>query len=160
LAFLKAGDYLCTQEDLKVHVVLGSCVSVFFYSPRLKLGGGFHAFLPSQEQRGNAVEPLQSDWQFVDRALPRLIRDFQSRGIGPEETRVFLAGGASNLQAGRSRSVGDMNVGLALSILEAGNYVLNGRETGGTAGRVCHFYPASGKLSIRIMGDPPQFREF
>ena len=155
--FLQPGDLYFGDEDTKIRTVLGSCVSLTFWHPALRIGGMSHCLLPSRG-KGSASGVL--DGRYVDEALPWLTREIVAHGTRPGEYEIKLFGGAdmfprSNLAT--DMGIGRKNVGHAVSILERMGMTITTKDVGGTVSRSLIFDLASGDVWVRrgTAGEPP-----
>lgn len=155
--FLQPGDLYFGDEDTKIRTVLGSCVSLTFWHPKLRIGGMSHCLLPTN---GNAAASGELDGRYVDEALPWLAREIIGHGTHPGDYEIKLFGGGDMFP--RSNLVTDMgigrkNVAQALSILGQMGVTLAKQDVGGTVSRSLIFDLASGDVWVRrgTVGEPP-----
>lgn len=146
--FLKPGEAYVGEEPTVVTTVLGSCVSITLFSPRLKLGAICHTILPSGDSRDG-----DNQYKYVDQTLRRLLGIFDSYGIRRREIEVKLFGGSNMLEQPErredSRSVGEQNVRKALAVIEEEGLTLISSDTGGCGGRKILFYTHTGQVMLR-----------
>jgi len=169
IIFLKPGQLFFSDKNmldsLKVTTVLGSCISVILYNPRLKMSAMCHAVMPwCREEDECGIESLlgrnktcplnySEPNRYVNCALKNMIGQFRRWGIAPEETKVRLFGGADMFDYGHSRSlkisVGSQNIYAAKKIIEAEKMHLAKEEVGGMVGRKIVFFPKTGRLLLK-----------
>ena len=131
VAYLYPGELMVSREPCAVSTVVGSCVAVFLWDARLRLGGMNHYLLPQGEASPrygvNAVRAL------VDKLL--------ALGGAPETLAAKVFGGAHVLgHAPAGNHLGKQNSDLAFSLLQDFRIRVLAADVGGTRGRrvVCH----------------------
>ena len=137
-------------KDVLVAYGLGSCVAVCLYDPVNQVGGMIHALLPtSPKGNPNPANPIK----FVDQGVPLLIKELEKMGGKQSRLKVYLCGGARMLTipGDDTLHVGARNVIAAEEALEKARLNINGRATGGEAGRTVKFYIESGEVTIRSL---------
>lgn len=146
------------NSPAKIITVLGSCVSVVFYNERLRLASMCHALLPEYQQTGDG-ERCAAPFKYMGYVLPEMIRKLGRFGVGARATDVYLFGGSDmfNHETVHSRqpSVGRLNVEAARTILGSVGLDIRKSDVGGSHGRKIYFYPHSGRLEIKRLGQQP-----
>jgi len=140
--FLKPAQLLIAEKPTIITTVLGSCVSVVLYSPRLRTGAICHATLPS----GPDDEPSK----YVDQSIRYMLDYFQQLEISRRETIIKLFGGADMFTAENPRSgkqtVGAQNISVAMATLHQMGLEPMVADVGGTQGRKLIFYSETGEV--------------
>jgi chemotaxis protein CheD len=141
--FLKPGELYVGEESAQVATILGSCVSVTMFSPRVRIGAICHALLPS----GRAPEPFR----YVDSAILHMLDTFAERGVRGDELEIKLIGGADVLEhpGSDTATVGRRNIETAMKILKERNLALAGSDVGGTMGRKVYFWTRTGTVLMK-----------
>ncbi len=129
--------------------VLGSCLGVALYHPRLHVGAFAHVVLP--ESNGRSGPP----GKFADVAIPYMIDQLRPRGATPAGLVAKIAGGACMFGAGGPLQIGDANAQKVIELLKAAGIRIAGKHIGGTKGRRVIFQCATGDLTVQIAGQPP-----
>src|SRR5262245_31732502 len=110
--YLHPGQMCFCDRPSRVETVLGSCVSVTMWNPRLGFGCICHAVLPWR--RNDADEPLK----FVDSSIQSMLRILERHSSRRQDVEVKLFGGASMRRlAPNHKSVGRQNIDAALKLL-------------------------------------------
>lgn len=148
--YLKPGELLVTHEPTLVTTVLGSCVAVTFFSPRLRLAAICHAMLPRPKQRGSVPEESDTRFKYLSEAIPYMAEKFARLGISPLEVDVKLFGGG-NVIGGKQpdrpeRRLGSVNVQTARDLLEAASFQIRASNVGGDRGRKILFDTSTGEV--------------
>ena len=145
--FLRPGDMALAADPTVAVTVLGSCISITLYHPRLKIGAICHAVLPISDG-GNPGK-------FVNTAVQHMIDQFIGLKINPAELVAKLFGGAdmfSDTDTERSdRGVGAQNVREAIKCLNGFGLNVSSSDTGGHQGRKLIYYTHTGEVFIKLV---------
>ena len=147
--YLHPGELYTSPEAANVMIILGSCVAVCLYNPRLAIGGATHFLLPTLEGQG-----LPSP-RCGDVAIERLLQELRLAGSKNKDLQAELYGGASVLQAfskGSGELIGDKNVRLAVETLSREAIPIVRRDTGGAKGRKINMRTDTGKTTCKLIG--------
>jgi chemotaxis protein CheD len=153
---LKIGEGIVTRRALLISTVLGSCVSVTFFSRRLQLAGIFHAMLPVITQ---SYRPCNEPCRFVDSAIEAVYGNFEKRGLHPEEVEVKLFGGAFSMGLREEHpdrcmiDVGGRNVLTAREVLAAKGLEIRSDQVQGTRGRKLLFNTRTGEVWVKLLNN-------
>ncbi|MBN2296376.1 MAG: chemotaxis protein CheD [Pirellulales bacterium] len=125
--------------------VLGSCIGLAFYNPRIKAGTFAHIVLPEAADRPG------SKGKFADTAIPEMIRIMQSYGVMPGGIVAKMAGGANMFGHGGPMQIGDMNTKAVKSGLEKAGIKILFEDTGGQKGRRVVFDCRDGEYLVQTV---------
>jgi len=143
--YLNPGELVVAEEPAQVTTVLGSCVSVTLFSPRLRVGAICHAVLPN----GKTNQPSR----FVDQSVRYMLNYFRKQKIGPDEIVAKLFGGADMFTQidprCKDQSVGAQNIRAALDSLRESGLELSALDVGGQQGRKLIFYSHTGEIFLK-----------
>jgi len=90
--FLQPGEFYFGEERTRIRTLLGSCVAVTLWHPRLKVGGMCHYMLPRRPRRkGWEAEPL--DGRYAEDAMKMFQREIDRTRTRTSEYWVKLFGG-------------------------------------------------------------------
>lgn len=104
--FLQPGEFYFGERDARIRTVLGSCVSITLWHPRLLIGGMCHYMLP--HRNGGAVVLL--DGRYADEAMQLFMREILVSGTRPDEYQVKLFGGGRMFLADKRRELCGLTV--------------------------------------------------
>src|SRR5262249_14323447 len=142
--YLHPGQMCFCDQPTRVETVLGSCVAVTMWNPRLQIGCICHAVLPSS--RGSDSEPLT----YVDSSIQCMLNVLARHSSRRQDLQVKLFGGATMRRlVPHQNSVGRQNVDAAMALLREEGFTLCTSDTGGTAGRKLLFYTATGEVFVK-----------
>ncbi len=111
--FLQPGDYFVGDASFRIRTLLGSCVSITLWQPRLRIGAMSHFLLP---ERGNGQSP---DARYGEDALALMLADLRPYGVRGSECEAKIFGGG-DMFPGRARKgpgIGEKNGAAARSLL-------------------------------------------
>lgn len=145
------GQISVTRSPGLLSAVLGSCVGISLYHPRLHVAALSHVVLPNSEGRGNGAAG-----KFADTAVPAMLEILAKEGVPKAGLIAKIAGGASMFGKPGPLQIGDANVRAVLDMLEKHLLMPVAQDVGGTKGRRVTFDPANGQLLIEVVGDPPR----
>jgi len=142
--FLHPGNIFARQGRHLVSTILGSCVSVCFWDPLLRVGGLNHYLLPFWNGEG-----LPSP-RFGNIAIEKLVEKLVQCGSHPGNLTAKLFGGAAVLET-RSGilNVGTRNIDVASEMLYKLHIPVVASDVGGTEGRKVIFNAETGAVYVR-----------
>jgi chemotaxis protein CheD len=133
--FLHPGDFHFAGPDTRIVTLLGSCVSITVWCPRLRVGGMCHYMLPS---RGVIPEGASYDGRYGDEAMKLLMNHIWRLDADPAQFQAKVFGGANMfpLQCQRNEmNVGERNIEMALTLLERYEIPIKAKHIGGDGHR-------------------------
>jgi len=146
---LNIAELIVAKEDIVVSTVLGSCISVFLFSPTKRAGGVIHYALPRRFDL-KEDEPLK----YGDFAIPKLIAEMEN--LTGTESSTFVAkliGGANNVGSSKPHNnIGNENIYIAREILKQYGIKIIAEDVGGRVGRKALFHICTGRLQSALVG--------
>lgn len=152
--YLKPGDIYVSEEPALIATLLGSCVSVTMFSPRLRAGAICHGQLPSCKE----IKPCECEQfcdegiRFVDCSILRMLEWFMQKGVDREDIDVKVFGGSDMFGAKESSSkatVGQQNINMAIHVLEKEMLRISASDVGGIRGRKIIFATNTGEVLLK-----------
>jgi chemotaxis protein CheD len=134
----------------RLTTIVGSCIAIALYSPRLRLGMLSHAVLPRSS--GATQYPAK----FADTAVSHMLSVLAQHGATPGGLIAKIAGGACMFGDGKFMQIGETNVQAAHEALAAADIRIVGQHVGGNAGRRISFDLATGSVTVECFGQPSQ----
>jgi chemotaxis protein CheD len=148
--YLKPGEMFVSDKPASISTVLGSCISVTFFNPRLRIGAICHGLLPMCKKENPCDGSCDEGFRYVDCSIKCMCKTFKSLGIEPSEIEVKIFGGADTIfKDGNTESVGIQNTKIALSMLKDRNLKLKASDTGGSRGRKLIFFSHTGEVLVK-----------
>lgn len=148
--FVQPGESHLVRGRAILRTLLGSCVGVTFWHPRLEIAALCHPMLPHCSGR-HADQPVDTGRRYVDFAIRDLASQLLALGARPEETQVKLFGGADVLTGGGAgrRTVGSLNGEAALRCLRSEGFRIAASRLGGISGLHLTFLTETGEVRVR-----------
>jgi chemotaxis protein CheD len=149
---IQPGELYLARRPMVLRTILGSCVSVTFWSARLGAGALCHGVLPRCPRNWPAGTEVWEGHRYVDFSIRYLAEKFDALGVARNELEIKVFGGADVLPvAGRSgkATVGALNCQAALEVLEEENFIVMASDLGGIRGRTIHFHTGTGEVFVR-----------
>ncbi len=144
------GQIASARTPNKLKSVLGSCVGVAIFHPRVPAAVLAHVVLP--ESAGRPGSP----GKFADTAVAHMVQLLNMMGV-PRAGRVAkMVGGACMFVASGPMQVGDSNVEAVTRALSDAGIRVVAKDVGGTAGRRLTFDCSNRELMVEIVGKPPR----
>lgn len=136
-----------------LRTILGSCVGICIYDPKMKIGGMAHIMLPSSKR------PTSNIKKYADTAIPLMITEMMELGADRDRMVAKLAGGATMFKHSENSLMGDIgknNIQSVKEILLSLRIPVLSEELGGDFGRTIDFYLETGQLKIKTIGQEPK----
>ncbi|HVY27891.1 MAG TPA: chemotaxis protein CheD [Polyangiaceae bacterium] len=145
--YVEPGQLLVCAEPKRLRTILGSCVSVCFYDPELRIGGMNHFMLP------RAPGGSGGGFRYGDAAMHGLLERMQRLGCQPRQLCAHVYGGAKVLAAISGMThLGQGNVDFALDWLDERGITIVSSGVLGTWARRLDLDVASGACSEQLLG--------
>ncbi|MEO5349065.1 MAG: chemotaxis protein CheD [Magnetococcus sp. YQC-3] len=154
---LDPGELFISTRPAEVHTILGSCVSVTFYHPRLKQGAICHGRKPSRDCQStpSGLKICRELGDYVSCSLAFMLAYFNQQGVAHQEMEVKLFGGAmmfNNLAATNDNAVltlGKRNIDTAMDFIRNQRLHLTSSDVGGPWARQIIFNTATGEIKLK-----------
>lgn len=147
---LGAGELFFGQAPAIVHTLLGSCVAITLWHPRLRCGGMCHYLLP---RRADYVRNHHGRGHYGSDAIAFFLEQARRAGCRPADFHVKIFGGGQmfdDLPAKESPvDVASNNVEIGLALLGEGGFVVRAADTGGVRYRKIFLDLESGDVWVQ-----------
>lgn len=146
--FLNPGDYAFGDEQVRMRTLLGSCVAVTFWHPKLRLGAMCHYLLPARPT-GQGEPPCG---KYAEDVIPLIAARFLGQGLPAQDFQVKMFGGSNmfpGLSLGESLSIGAKNIQMGLAALTRCGFNILNYDLAGGANRTVVFDLWSGEVWVR-----------
>jgi chemotaxis protein CheD len=154
--FLQPGDFYFGDRDTRIRTLLGSCVSITMWHPRLHVGGMCHFMLP---ERGPRARSDGLDGRYAEDAIALFQRELRALRVRAEEFQVKLFGGgrmfrphARSVAHAAMLDVGQRNVDAARGLLHHHGFRVKAAHVAGEGHRNLIFDVGSGEVWMRHVG--------
>lgn len=143
------GQIVLAKRPGQLTAVLGSCVGVALYHPRIGVGALAHIVLPQASTRDCPPG------KFADLAIPDMLRQLEGMGALRGGLVAKVAGGACMFGTQGPLHIGETNVAAVLRLLETAGLRVAAQEVGGSKGRRVTLHVSSGDLVVEVVGRNP-----
>lgn len=133
------------QTTRPIATLLGSCVAVCFYDPKLKLAGMNHFLLPSRASKQLTDEDVVLNGDY---AMEVLRNAMYAKGASPNRM-VAKAFGGGTIVSSIQMAIGERNADFAMEWLEREHIPLVASDFGGAWSRKVIIDPATGDAFCR-----------
>lgn len=156
--YLNPGDLVITSKSEIIWTLLGSCISIIFYSQLKKISGVCHAQLPYEKSnlscKSTCPKPCgkneSDEFKFVTCSFKYMLDVFHEKGIYNSEIQVSLFGGASMLDSKNTVfKIGDMNIEKAMELINVNGLKIIRNDTGGSLSRSLIHHTDSGITKVK-----------
>lgn len=147
---LHPGEYFCSNEDVVMSTILGSCISVVLYDESKRQGGLNHFLLPRIGRVSDAGTIEEKSARYGVHAMEVLINNIMKMGSEKSSLKAKVFGGASMFgPMNKEHGVGYINTQFALQFLTKEGIPIIASNTGENTGRKIFFFPKTGKVLMR-----------
>ena len=98
--FLQPGEFYFGEKKTRIRTLLGSCVAITLWHPKLQIGGICHYMLPRRPRR-KGWEAERLDGRYAEDAMKMFLREIHRAGTRAGEFHVKLFGGGLMSRATR-----------------------------------------------------------
>lgn len=149
---LQPGEYYFSNDpNTRIRTLLGSCVSVTLWHPKLKIGGMCHFLLPKRKSSLKELNRQLADARYAEEALWLLREDIRHLGLPLSQFQAKLFGGGRmfNGDEGSIADVGCKNIQMAKDLLHSMGLNSISEHVGGTGHRNVFFDLWNGDVWVR-----------
>jgi len=142
------GQIAMGEPPQQMRAVVGSCIALALYHPRLKKGVMAHIVLPDSAGRGGAPG------KFADTAIPQMLTLLNGCGTPTHCLTAKLAGGANMFGSAGPLQIGGANAEAVCRALRTAGIHISAQDIGGNRGRRVTFDCDSGQMVVDSAGHP------
>lgn len=156
--FLQPGEVYFGDRGTRIRTVLGSCVSITFWHPRLLLGGMCHYMLPGCTGEGAG----RRDGRYADEAVSLLLEEMRAAGTRPGDyqAKIFGGGRMFSFEAGKGvLDIGNRNVDAGRRVLRLLGLEPASEHLAGVGHRSLIFDVASGDVWVKHLPERVELRD-
>ena len=136
--FLQPGEFYFGDEKTRIRTLLGSCVAITLWHPKLHIGGMCHYMLPKRpHSQADAVMAL--DGRYAEDAIKMFLHEISKARTRAAEYQVKLFGGGNmfvrNAKFTHHTSISDTNVNFGRAAIVQCGFHLAAEDMGGSGHR-------------------------
>jgi chemotaxis protein CheD len=144
--YVAPGHIFVSAAPAAATTILGSCIAVCLWEPRLRLGGMNHFMLPQFANAG-VVSP-----RFGNVAMEQLLERMRAAGARPGLLQARVFGGSCMFEQMRGpEHLGEKNAHLALDFLHARAIEIVELSVGGSRGRRVTYHTDEGTSCLKLI---------
>ena len=150
--FVQPGESHFVRQPTILRTLLGSCVGISFWVPRLQVGVLCHQQLPRAPYRSATQLSRSVGRRYVDFVIREIARQLDKLGAERTEVEVKLFGGGDVLLPSansRRPTVGQLNSEVAAKVLEEEGFSIAASSLGGSRGVNIHFNTETGEVLLQ-----------
>jgi chemotaxis protein CheD len=149
--FLQPGDFYFGDQETRIRTILGSCVAITLWHPRLLIGGMCHYMLPMRHQRNKLPE---LDGRYANDAMALFLGELKKTRTWPADYQVKIFGGGDQFphhepNQYQSISLPENNIYIGHSLLKQHGFTIKAVHLGGTGHRNIIFDVWSGEVWVK-----------
>lgn len=132
--YLHPNEFYWGDGETRIKTILGSCIAICMWHPKLKLGGMSHSLLPTRLD--GTLKAGGLDGKFVNEAVQLFLFEVLKSKTKPEDYKVKIFGGANVLAATNDeKTIGARNYEMGHKALGAAGFAVFSEHAGGTEAR-------------------------
>lgn len=148
--FLQPGEFFFGNQQARIQTLLGSCVAITLWHPRLQQGGMCHFILPGRS--GHFYR--RHDGRYANDAIALFMRELSRNQTHPSEYEVKLFGGGHMFSkhqhhAPTSVDIGQRNIEAGRRLLREHAFLIKAEHVGGDGHRNIVFDLACGHVWVK-----------
>lgn len=145
------GEYYCTNQDMVIVTVLGSCVSACIRDVGTGIGGMNHFMLPEggAADKDSLDNPVSASMRYGTYAMEVLINELLKKGARRERLEAKIFGGGNVLKAFTALNVGERNAEFVKKFLRAEGIRVAGEDLNDVYPRKVYFFPRTGRVLVK-----------
>ena len=148
--FLHPGEFCFLDDAAHVHTILGSCISITLWHPKLHIGGMCHFTLPKHPHKTH--EKTKLDGRYADDVMQMFKQAAGKFGTEIKEYDAKIFGGGNMMRSEGQNiedSIGSKNAAIAMQLLMAENVVIQVAHVGEFGHRRIVFDIDSGDVWVK-----------
>jgi chemotaxis protein CheD len=150
--FLQPGEFYFGENKTRIRTLLGSCVAITLWHPKLEVGGMCHYMLPRRPRRkGWETEPL--DGRYAEDAMKLFLREIHRTRTRAAEFQVKLFGGGQMFRAAnpleKRQTIAQANIEFGRAAIAQCGFKLSAENLGGNGHRNVILDVWSGDVWVR-----------
>jgi len=151
--FLHPGQFSFTEKDVHIHTLLGSCIAITLWHPRLHIGGMCHFTLPSYI--GEPVSNRKLSGRYADDVMQMFRHEAERYNtiLSEYDAKVFGGGNMIRLKGENvDNTIGTKNASAAMKLLMQENINIMVMHVGEFGHRRIAFDVMTGDVWVRHVG--------
>lgn len=150
--YLHPGGFYFSRENVKIHTLLGSCISITLWHPERRIGGMCHFTLPKKPHTRAGGDEL--DCRYADDVIQKFRKEVKRHGTAMQEYQAKIFGGGNMLRTASQNtenSIGTKNSAAAMMLLMQENMNILVAQVGEFGHRRVVFDTRTGEVWVRYI---------
>ena len=152
--YLHPGDVYIARCPTIIYTVLGSCVSITFYSPEFRIGAMCHGTLPQHPTSdGLPLKNNRNCFHYMDCSILRILQFYKNKGIDYNSIIIKMFGGAKIFGhiSKKQHTIGRQNIDISKKVLRKNGIHAYFSDIGGNKGRRIAFNSQTGHVASTLL---------
>lgn len=150
LHFIQSGQIHLAEIGEEIATILGTCVALCVYDPKLGIAGMCHYLLPADTFSGSGNRSItENPFNFGDFAIPTLLGLFKKRGSDRNDLQVSILGGSVVGNGDLAVKVATENIACAERWIERLGLNLHKKKTGLPEGMQVRISATTGGIYLK-----------
>lgn len=132
--FLQPGEFYFGENMTRIRTLLGSCVAITLWHPKLRVGGMCHYMLPRRPRR-KGWEAESPDGRYAEDAMKMFLQEIHCTRRHAAEFQVKLFGGGHMFKAApavdRRPTIAEENIEFGRTAIAHCGFKFSGEDLGG-----------------------------
>jgi chemotaxis protein CheD len=158
MIYLEPGKVHFAETPSRIVTILGSCLAVSMWVPRLRVGALCHAFLPKCQTWNKCRTYCLERFRYVHCTIPWMLGQLSLPGVHRSEIEIKLFGGGDMFNSSglgdEKMGVGKQNAATALNILRKEGLAVVSQDLEGSIGRKIIFNTGTGEVWLKRIKQP------
>ncbi len=150
--YLLPGEYFVGDARYRIRTLLGSCVSITLWHPRLRVGAMSHFLLSERDPGTESEHGEELSGRYGREAMALMVAQLQERGVRLRECEAKIFGGGTmfpSIESGPQEGIGHRNGVAAERLLAEYGVPVVSESLFGTGHRQILFDVATGDVWVR-----------
>lgn len=132
---------------VRLHTLLGSCVSVVLWHPEKRIAGMSHGIMPDRGAKARTGGP---DGRYCNEAIELFQREVTKLSLSPQQFSAYIVGGGVMYALdSQATSVGNRNMEVTRDLVQRAGFNLRGEHAGALGYRKLAIDLATGVVSVQ-----------
>ncbi|MBK8186349.1 MAG: chemotaxis protein CheD [Cellvibrio sp.] len=155
--FLQPGEFYFGGGNVRLRTLLGSCVAIVIWHPRLCIGGMCHYLLPYGDKPYS-----HSDTRYAQCAINQFLRQLKKNATHPSDYVVKIFGGGKMFEQVHTNlndalDVGQRNVDVGKKLLAENGFIVAAEHIAGKGHRNVIFDIPTGDIWVKHVSEFPKW---
>lgn len=151
--FLQPGEFYFGDKETRIRTLLGSCVAITLWNPRLQIGGMCHYLLPMRPDDDSTPD---LDGRYADSVIALFMQELNKSGTFPADYEVKMFGGGnqfSNQEQKHAMAIPEKNIQAGRRLLKQHGFNITAEHLGGHGHRNVIFDIWSGQVWVKYVAN-------